>query len=119
MAELPRLKKYLELDTWTIEQAAYLVSGIDYKSFDDITMPMLFHGIVGGMLAYQNNATDLAGVPINRNNSTAFDNASRIKEIWNSRINPSTRVSPIDFVAWCKTKNIDTGWITNADEWRG
>ena len=113
-----RLTPYLELDTWTLEQAAYLVSGIDPGSFEiNPIRDMLLSGWAMAGVTIATNAVNLAGLPIDRNNSTAFEDAHRVKEIWNSRENPPAKVSPIDFVKWCESKRIDTGWITNADEW--
>ena len=95
--KITRLTKYLKLDTWKPEQAAFLVNGIDYDT----------------------RAFNLAGLPITPSNSTTFKGAARVLELFNSQINPPSKITPIDFVEWCKTKDINTDWITSADEWPG
>jgi len=116
--KITRLTKYLKLDTWTPKQAAYLVSGIDPESVEiNPIRDMLLLGWLMTDITLHTNATNLAGLPITANNSTAFNDAGRVLELWNSRENAPVKVRPTDFIAWCKTKNINTGWVTNADEW--
>lgn len=104
--KITHLTKYLELDTWTPEQAAFLVNGIDPSTVRDSP-----YGQSG------THAKSLAGAPINTANSMAFSHAARVLELWRSQNNPPSKVRPVEFVAWCKSKDISTEWITNAAEW--
>lgn len=98
-----RLTFYLNLETWTPEYAALLVVGVLPLSVDEQW--------------YKSNekVMNLAGEIIDSDNSLSW--ARIILTQWNGQENPSAKIRPVDFVAWCETKGINTGWITNADEW--
>ncbi len=98
--KITTLTAFLELETWTPTQAALLVCGVQPPT--NCTIPCNAFGL--------NGAAVMA-------NCDAMHKAKRILELWNARENSPAKVRPIDFVAWCKAKRINTGWITNADEW--
>jgi hypothetical protein len=98
-----RLTKYLEYETWTPEQGAYLINGIDAVTVN--------HPHYCGKIA------SLADGEIIQNPQYHLDWANVVLTKWKQRENPPAKVRPIDFIVWCKTQGIDTGWVTNADEW--
>ncbi len=116
-----QLSKYLQLDTWTPEQAACLVSGFKPESFS-------YARARPNDIAYQ-EADSLSGMRLMGGRACiigarieflyegiyAFENRKRVLELWDSRENPPAKVRPADFVAWCKTKNIDASWLAEIE----
>ncbi len=98
-----RLTFYLSFETWTPEQAALLIVGVMPLSVDSL-------GYTG-----TGKVMNLAGRIIDSDDPLSW--AKIILTQWNGQENPPAKVRPVDFVAWCETKNINTGWITGADEW--
>ena len=91
-----RLSKYLKLDTWTIEQAACLVSGIEPE-----TMRYLIPGNhdIAYLEAYSLSGMFLTGgkavIPerprgrtLGQEATTSFLKRSRVLELWNSQMPP-------------------------------
>lgn len=102
--KITTLTRYLEFDTWTPAMAAMLVSGLMPPiSCDDIPTD----GAMGldqcFALGYQDQ----------------FHEAKHVLELWRSRVDSPGRVRPADFIAWCKTKGIDTTWIRDAEHLTG
>ena len=97
--KITRLTPFLELETWTPIEAALLVCGIEPPP-DCHEMPK------GGM--------SLGGVFI-MGTDDPFHYAKRILQIWNSQPNPPAKVRPVDFIAWCKTKSINTDWLRDIE----
>ncbi|MHB1677342.1 MAG: hypothetical protein ACYCSS_07370 [Sulfuriferula sp.] len=102
MRKITTLTKYLELDTWSPMEAAYLVCGIDTDTLQDIFMGRpIKHGKL------------LSGEPRTENNWAGFNEAQEVLKLWNSQEKPPAKVIPADFVMWCERKGIDTAWLTN------
>jgi len=125
------LTSYLELDTWTPEQAACLVAGIRPESFITI------FGVVGHYRAeslsgltfmekdaflldnawkcgYHLDTKEMCGVAYE-----AFSQRTRVLELWNSREETPPKIKPSDFIAWCTSKSIDTTWLAEVDTHSG
>ncbi|MFL9954422.1 hypothetical protein PQR21_23675 [Paraburkholderia nemoris] len=101
MLKLTTLSKYLEFETWTPETAALLVSGIQAPiPCDEIPSK----GAMGLDNCFIIGTQD------------RFHQARWILEFWRSRENPPSRVRPMDFISWCKAKNIDTSWLRAVEE---
>ncbi|WP_144157524.1 hypothetical protein [Paraburkholderia sp. BCC1885] len=101
LLQLTTLSKYLEFETWTPETAALLVSGIQaHIPCDEIPSK----GAMGLDNCFIIGTQD------------PFHQARWVLELWRSRENPPIRVRPMDFIAWCKTKNIDTSWLRAVEE---
>lgn len=94
------LTKYLPLETWTPAQAAMLVSGL-CPDDDCEEIPEWAKG--------------LDGVPTAANDRRLIG-ARNVLRIWRSRENPPERVKPTDFIAWCKIKGFDTGWLRSIEQ---
>lgn len=105
--KVTRLTEYLGMkgEYWTKEEAAYLVNGIDAKTVQ--------HSLYGQAITY---AMSFAGERITENTSLYFRRAKEILDVLNRDEMPE-KISPIEFVAWCESKVINTDWITNNDEW--
>lgn len=101
MRKLTTLSQYLEFDTWTPEAAAMLVSGLQ-PPIPCAEIP-------------EKGAMGLDNCFI-MGNQDPFHNARRVLELWRSRENAPARVRPIDFIAWCKSKGIDTSWLRTIEE---
>ena len=119
------LTKYLELETWTPEQAASLVAGIDPDTIqpDEIACSLSslhldgIDAFVSGMEVYaaMNGACVAANaVRIQQEGGSMFQKRAQILRLWNSQLNPSEKVHSAEFVTWCKSKNIDTTWLAAA-----
>lgn len=93
------LTKYLKLETWPAMWAALLVSGIQPPDQNELVE------IPNGAMGLNN--CFLPG------NSDPFHEARRILFLWNCREKTAARVRPADFVAWCKTQNINTDWLND------
>lgn len=93
--KITTLSKYLELDTWTPLLASLLVCGIQ----PDPECKEIPRG-----------AMSLGNVLLMPTNDP-FHEARRVLLLWNSRENAPAKVRPAAFVAWCKTKNINTDWL--------
>ena len=109
-----QLVPYLELDTWKPDAACLLVSGIDPKfilSHDEGTGKDRVIVCKSMLELFNERRTFTQG--------DLFKDADRALELWNARKNKPSEITPIDFVKWCKTKDINTDWITSADEWPG
>ena len=99
MQKVTTLTKYLELETWTPIEAAMLVCGL--KPLKDC------HEIPQGAFGLDNALV----MP----NEDRLHHAKRVLQLWNSRENPSDKIRPADFVAWCKTKGINTDWLRDIE----
>lgn len=99
MRSITTLTKYLELETWPAMWAALLVCGIQPPN------PAEFIEIPQGAMGLNN--CFLPGT------SRPFREARRILLLWNCRENAPAMVRPADFVAWCKTKGINTDWLSD------
>jgi hypothetical protein len=95
MRQTTRLTRHLQLDTWTPVAAALLVCGIDAPSNCN-EIPSGAFDLTG---AWQTGSWD------------AFHAARRVLEIWNSQMSPPEKVRPAEFVAWCRSKGINTDWL--------
>ncbi|TPQ27635.1 hypothetical protein [Methylomonas koyamae] len=98
-----RLTFYLKLETWTPEQAAYLVNGIV-----PLTLDNPIYKDAGKVM-------NLAGRVVNSDYLLSWANILLVR--WHAQANPPAKIRPIEFIAWCKSQGVDTGWITNAEEW--
>ena len=96
-----RLTKYLKRGTWTPEQAAFLVCGIDA---DTVQNQFCGKQIKHGKL--------LTGERITEQSSTVFLHADEVLELWNRQANPPGKIAPVDFVEWCESKKIDATWLS-------
>ena len=96
-----RLTKYLKRGTWTPEQAAFLVCGIDA---DTVQNQFFGKQIKHGKL--------LTGERITEQSSTAFLHADEVLELWNWQANPPGKIAPVDFVEWCESNKIDATWLS-------
>ena len=117
------LEEYLELDTWTPEQAACLVAGIKPET-------MSYLAERPNDIAYQ-EAESLSGMRLRGGNActenleicyegmASFETRMRVLKLWNSQNNPPAKVAPSDFVVWCKSKNIDAKWLNEVDAHSG
>ncbi len=116
------LTDYLELDTWTIEQGACLVAGIDPKSFigqpkegdNPVHYPMA-DSLSGMKLRGHNAVLPQTEIEILNEGYTAFVQRGRVLELWNSQPTPPPKITKCEFVTWCKSKNIDTRWLAEID----
>ncbi|EIN00426.1 hypothetical protein WQE_15386 [Paraburkholderia hospita] len=95
------LSKYLEFDTWTPETAALLVSGIQAPIPCDAIPEKGAMGLDNCFLS---------------SNLDPFHQARLVLELWRSRECAPARVRPLDFIAWCKTKRIDTSWLRTIEQ---
>lgn len=95
MRKITTLTKYLELETWTPVEAAMLVCGLQ--------PPQDCHEIPQGAKGLEN----VMVMPY----EDRFRLTKRVLQLWNSRENPPNKIRPADFVAWCKTKGINTDWL--------
>jgi len=115
------LTSYLELDTWTPEQAACLVAGIKPETFTTIVVGHYSAWSLSGLTfmekdaflldnawkcGYHLDTKEMCGVAY-----VAFSQRTRVLELWNSQENPPAKVTPPAFVKWCKSKEIDTTWL--------
>jgi hypothetical protein len=116
------LTKYLELDTWTPEQAACLVAGINPESLVPLE-------VVLGKQFYM--AVSLSGLFLDASGSYgsektvwrtggmdyyyAFTQRERVLELLNSREVATPKIKLSDFFAWCISKRIDTTWLSEVD----
>lgn len=101
MRKTTTLTKWLELETWPAMWAALLVCGIqppDLTEFIEIPQK----GAMGLDNCFMLGTLD------------PFHEARRILLLWNCRENAPAKVRPADFVAWCKTKGINTDWLREA-----
>jgi hypothetical protein len=95
--KLTTLSRYLQLDTWTPVDAALLVSGL--QPLDDCNeIPKTAMGLDNSFYS---------------GNEDAFHFARRTLKIWDSQVSPPEKITPSEFVAWCKTKGIDTTWLND------
>ena len=94
--KMTTLSQFLKFDTWTPLMASLLVCGIQPPQ-DCTEIPAGAFGLDGAFITGKEDA---------------FHHARRVLELWNSRENASMRVRPADFVAWCKTKSINTDWLS-------
>lgn len=106
--QITRLTEYLGMKGkyWTKEEAAYLVNGIAPE-----TVQYLLYGQA------ITHAMSFSGERITENTSLYFRRAKEVLDILNRDEMPA-KITPVDFIAWCEIKRIDTGWITSGDEWR-
>lgn len=120
------LTKYLELETWTPEQAASLVAGIDPDTIkangDALTLSKLHMDDTDVFVIGMENYAALNQVCVAANAVRIIGKAGfmrnekgRILRIWHSRETPPEKVTPSDFATWCKSKNIDTTWLAEID----
>jgi hypothetical protein len=114
------LTRYLELDSWTPEEAACLVAGIKPETlipFGSIYSAWSLSGLwlmgKGVYLldekwkcGYQLDMEEMCGL-----GCEAFSQRKRVLELWNSREESPPKIKPSDFIAWCIPKNIDTTWL--------
>lgn len=90
------LTEYLrDLETWHPAQAAMLVCGLK-PEFDCTEIPSCATGLDGQH---------------HWETSNRFHDARRVLAMWNSRISAPARVSPSEFVAWCREKGVNTDWL--------
>jgi hypothetical protein len=89
------LTPFLELETWTPLEGALLVCGV--------IPPANCHAIPHG-------AMSLGGVLLMPTDDP-FHDARRVLQIWNSQMSPPEKVRPAEFVAWCRSKAINTDWL--------
>lgn len=97
--KITTLTKYLELETWTPLLASLLVSGIQPPP-DCTEVP---NGAMGLDNAFIVGSKD------------PFHQAKNVLLIWNSREIAPLKIRPADFVAWCKTKKINTDWLSEVE----
>jgi len=96
--EITTLARYLELETWTPLWASLLVCGIQPpQGCTEIPAK----GAMGLDSQFIDGSWD------------RFHEARWILELWESRENAPVRVRPADFVAWCKSKGINTDWLSD------
>jgi len=98
--KLTTLSKYLDLETWSPLLASLLVCGIQ--------PPIDCAEIPNGAMGLDNSFIPGTHDP--------FHEARRIWALWNSQMHAPEKVRPVDFVAWCKTKGIDTGWLDDIEQ---
>jgi len=98
------LTRYLQYDTWTPAAAALLVSGLRAPLVEGDLCTEIPDGHVQGLDGLWR--PDTFG---------AIADAKRVLGIWRAHENPSTSVSPFDFIVWCKAKGIDTAWLSNIE----
>ena len=99
--KLTTLTKYLYFETWTPIEAAMLVRGLCPPHDCNQVMP--------------NYAKGLEGAQVDDESDTRFKNARRVLELWNSQEIAPAKIRPADFVAWCKTKQINTDWLRDIE----
>lgn len=98
--KLTTLSKYLDFETWTPETAALLVSGLQ--------APIPCNEIPAKGAMGLDNCFIAA-------NQDPFHHAKWVLELWRSRENAPSRVRPLDFITWCKSKNVDTAWLQSIE----
>jgi len=123
------LTSYLELDTWTPEQAACLVAGIKPETFTTLVVGHYSAWSLSGLMFMEKDAflldkawkcgyyldtKEMCGVAYE-----AFSQRTRVLELWNSRKKTRKKIKPSAFIAWCTKKNIDTTWLTEIDTHSG
>ena len=100
MRKITTLTKWLKFETWTPIEAAMLVCGLQ-PSHECPEIPQEANGLEGGQVIEKSD--------------TRFDSAKRVLQLWNRRENPPDKIRPADFVAWCKTKEINTDWLRDIE----
>lgn len=115
------LTSYLELDTWTPDQAACLVAGIKPETFDLFAKQLEIASSLSGLrfmgkdaflldkawkCGYHLDTKEMCGVAYE-----AFSQRTRVLELWNSHKKTPKKIKPSAFIAWCTKKNIDTTWL--------
>jgi hypothetical protein len=96
--ETTTLRKWLNRENWTPGQAAMLVCGLcPYPECEEI--PAKGTGVWTLRNTFRWGNTD----PCNH--------ARQILNLWNAQENPPDKVSPDDFVLWCKANTINTDSI--------
>ena len=97
-----RLTHYLKYGTWTPEIGAYLINGIVPSTVGKTDLV--------GKVAKLSDGKLISPVHL-------MPKVQIILTLWNTQLNPPEKVTPVDFIKWCESKNIGTGWVTNSDEW--
>ena len=95
-----RLTKFLNSKKLTPTQAALLVCGIQPQE------DCIIHC----------DAITLNGELVKAHSPEMYT-AEKILNRWNRGINPPAEIALIEFIEWCKDNDINTEWVTNADEW--
>src|SRR5471032_410235 len=87
------LTRWLNRETWTVREAVLLVTGIDPGTLRETPDGEIISatGLCGSVLASEAD----------------FRPAVEVLDYWKRLPNPPGKISPADFVAWCKTRNID------------
>ena len=96
--KITTLAKWLKREMWTPGQAAMLVSGLSPHPQSE-GIPPLGTGVWTLRNAFR------------WGNTHPCHHAREILILWNAQENPADKVSPADFVRWCKANRIDTDLI--------
>lgn len=99
--KITTLTPFLEFDTWTPLMACLLVNGV-IPPQGCTEIPKWAFGLDGCFITEKEDA---------------FPVARWTLELWNSQENAPAKVRPADFVAWCKSKKIDTCWLSEIEDW--
>ena len=94
-----RIDFYFKLDTWTIEQACFMLIGVLPEKFFPIGFPKL-----NGSIIKQDERTNLQ------------EKGDDIRQLWESNVDHKDFASPKYFIDWAVKKNIDIPWIKYASE---
>ena len=96
--KIPTLTKWLKREMWTPGQAAMLVCGLcPYPECEEI--PAKGAGVWTLLNTFRWGNTD------------PCSQARKILNLWNAQENPPNKVSPADFVRWCKENAINSDSI--------
>lgn len=87
-----------DVKTWRSWDAALLVHGFDPDTFGETT-----HG------AQVPHCTGLCGTVFTGDDS--FHRVRKLLRVWEDDHPNQERTTPADFIAWCKCKGVDTGWL--------
>lgn len=96
-----RLTKWLRLNDWTPVEAVLLVCGLDPESY---TEEFPYYG------RKMRSAVGLWGNRVM--GEKPFLEFDRIMRRPTAGMDLPDKITPADFVAWCKSKGIDTGWLS-------
>jgi len=92
-----RLTKWTLMETWSAWEAALLVTGFDPSTYQEIGDPAI------------PQATGLCGR--GERGAFHFRSARHIQDLWTRRIHTTDKITPFEFIEWCKSVGVNTDWL--------
>lgn len=100
------LSVWSEKESWRPEDAFRLVCGVkplgaSHRPINNLAkVPEAYEGLCGSV--YIDAEAISKGCEI-----------SRVESKWNERLETPAKISPLEFIAWCEKRGIDTAWLSS------